>query len=261
MDYRLSDPWLDPFDYALFEREPQSRRQGKPPEQGDEYYMERTIRLPDTFWCYSPPADSPNVGPLPFDSAGKIAFGCLNNFCKVNDGVLGLWSQVLRGVPNSSLLLLAPAGKTRARVLEKMAIEGIEASRIEFVDHQPRLEYFRTHHRIDIALDTFPYNGHFTSLDAFWMGVPVVTLIGRTTVGRAGWSQLNNLNLPDLAARTADGFVSTAVALASDVPRLRDLRQTLRSRMMASPLMDAEGFARGIESVYRRMWHEWRGNA
>jgi predicted O-linked N-acetylglucosamine transferase (SPINDLY family) len=240
MDYRLSDPWLDP------------------PGMDESIYSERTIRLPDSFWCYEPTGDRDlTVNPLPAGESGPITFGCLNNFCKVNAGVLDLWAQVLRAVPGSRLLLLAPPGSHRERVLERLGDGGVELGRVEFVPVQSRRSYLETYHRIDLALDTFPYNGHTTSLDSFWMGVPVVTLFGQTAVGRGGWSLLSNLGLPELAARTPEDFVEIAVALARDVPRLATLRAGLREKMQASPLMDAPRFARGIEAAYRGMWRAW----
>ena len=111
--------------------------------------------------------------------------------------------------------------------------------------------------RIDVGLDTFPYNGHTTSLDSFWMGVPVITLVGQTVVGRAGLSQLSNLGLQELIAQTPEQYVSIAAALAGDLPRLSQLRATLRERMQGSPLMDARRFARNIEAAYREMWRRW----
>jgi protein O-GlcNAc transferase len=113
------------------------------------------------------------------------------------------------------------------------------------------------YHRIDIGLDSFPYNGHTTSLDSFWMGVPVVTRVGQSAVSRAGWCQLSNLRLSELAGQTSDQFVRIAVELATDLPRLNELRATLRQRMERSPLMDAERFARNIEAAYRQMWRKW----
>jgi len=112
-------------------------------------------------------------------------------------------------------------------------------------------------HGIDIGLDTIPYNGHTTSLDALWMGVPVVTIVGNTVVGRAGLCQCNNLGLPDLVAQSPDQFVRIAIELASDLPRLTHLRQTLRDRMQRSPLMDATRFAKNVEAAYRTMWQRW----
>jgi predicted O-linked N-acetylglucosamine transferase (SPINDLY family) len=111
--------------------------------------------------------------------------------------------------------------------------------------------------RIDICLDTLPANGHTTSLDSYWMGVPVITLVGPTVEGRAGWSQLNNLKLTELAARDENGFVNIATEWANDLSRLGELRRTLRERMRNSPIMDAKLFARNVESAYRLMWHAW----
>jgi protein O-GlcNAc transferase len=113
------------------------------------------------------------------------------------------------------------------------------------------------YHRIDIGLDTLPYNGHTTSLDPFWMGVPVITLPGQTVVGRAGVSQLMNLRLPELIAEAPDQFVSIAVELANNLSRLRKLRATLRDRMQNSPLMESPRFTRNIEAAYRDMWRRW----
>src|SRR5262249_22643959 len=159
-----------------------------------------------------------------------------------------------RALPRSQLLLLAPRGPVRERVLARLEQEGINASRVEFVDKQPRAEYLKLYHRIDLALDPLPYNGHTTSLDAFWMGVPTITLVGKTVVGRAGWSQLSNLGLQGLAAETPEQYVALAAELAGDLPRLQELRGTLRQRMQESPLMDGRRFAQHVEQAYRQMW-------
>jgi predicted O-linked N-acetylglucosamine transferase (SPINDLY family) len=108
-----------------------------------------------------------------------------------------------------------------------------------------------------VGLDTTPYNGHTTSLDSFWMGVPVVSLIGRTAVGRSGVSISANVGVPELSAQTPEQFVQIAAALAEDPQRLAELRRTLRARMQTSPLMDAPRFARNIEAAYRQMWRNW----
>jgi predicted O-linked N-acetylglucosamine transferase (SPINDLY family) len=241
IDYRLSDRYLDP------------------PGTGDENYSERTVRLPHTFWCYEPDGDGPDVGPLPSAAAGRITFGCLSNFCKVNAPVLRLWSRVLATVPGSRMLLLCPRGEHRAATVEAFAAHGIDPGRLELVEPGPRRQYLEHYHRIDIALDTFPYNGHTTGLDALWMGVPVVTLVRESSLGRAGWSQLSNLHLTELASNDEDEYVAIASKLAGDIPRLSELRSTLRQRMRASPLMDAPNFARGIENAYRQMWRTWCG--
>jgi predicted O-linked N-acetylglucosamine transferase (SPINDLY family) len=137
--------------------------------------------------------------------------------------------------------------------LEQFARHGVEAHRVNFMPRQGNSQYIAEFCRIDLGLDTLPYNGHTTSLDSFWMGVPILTRIGATVVGRAGWSQLSNLGLPELAARSDEEFVKIAVELSGDLPRLAELRRTLRPRMLASPLMDAKRFARHLEAAYRRM--------
>jgi predicted O-linked N-acetylglucosamine transferase (SPINDLY family) len=237
IDYRLTDPYLDP------------------PEMDESIYRERTIRLPDTFWCYDPmeARDIP-VNSLPAPEKGFVTFGCLNNFCKTSDGTFAAWAQVLRAVEKSRLLLLAPEGSPRRRALERFRQEGIDPARIEFVPRQSRRTYLRLYHQVDLSLDSFPCTGHTTSLDSFWMGVPVITLVGLRAVDRAGWSQLSNLGLPELAAQSTEEFVQLATALARDLPRLSQLRSTLRTRMERSPLMDAPKFARNVEAAYRRMW-------
>jgi len=240
IDYRLSDPHIDPVD------------------RDESIYSEKTVRLPDTFWCFDP-LDGREIGvnALPAKQAGFVTFGCLNNFCKINDTLLWLWAQVLKRVENSRLLLLAPEGKARERILEKLQREGIDSTRVDFSRSLPLLKYLENYHRIDIGLDSYPYNGHTTSLDSFWMGVPVVTLVGNSAVSRAGWCQLSNLGLSELAGQTPEQFVEIAVALAKDLPRLSELRRTLRARMEKSPLMDARKFAQNIEAAYRQMWRAW----
>ena len=164
--------------------------------------------------------DEPAVNPLPAQANGFVTFGCLNQFVKVNGRVLALWARVLRAVDRSRLLLLAPEGQFRRDTLQRLEQEGVAPDRVAFVPHQPRRQYLELYHGIDLMLDTFPYNGHTTSLDALWMGVPVVTLVGRTVVGRAGCRQLTNLGLPELVAATPEEFVRIAVELAGDLPRL-----------------------------------------
>jgi predicted O-linked N-acetylglucosamine transferase (SPINDLY family) len=155
------------------------------------------------------------------------------------------------------LLLLAPVGEARDRVRAHLERDGIDEGRVEFVDRQSRPRYLRTYHRIDVGLDPVPYNGHTTSLDAAWMGVPTVTIVGRTVVGRAGLSLLRNLGLPELAAESAGEVVTIAANLAGDLRRLAELRAGLRERMARSPLMDGPRFARGVEVAFRQMWRDW----
>jgi protein O-GlcNAc transferase len=238
MDYRVTDSYLDPPD----EERPGGER---------EIYAEQSLRLPDTFWCYDPLASDEGVSPLPSRLRGHVRFGCLNNFLKVNDAAMALWARVMREVNGSTLTLLSPVGDARKRTLDFFEACGIACERIEFVDYQSRPSYLATYRSLDLCLDTFPYNGHTTSLDAFWMGVPVVTLVGSTVVGRAGLCQAMNLGLPELVAHSPDQYVQIAVELSKDPDRLSDLRAGLRARMEQSPLMDGPRFARNLEAAYR----------
>jgi protein O-GlcNAc transferase len=235
MDYRLSDPRLDPPEF-------------------DRQYSEKTIRLPDSFWCYDPLTDQPEVNPLPALERGHITLGCLNNPCKLTDGTLRLWSGVMRALPTAKLVLMIPPGTYRQRLLDRLAIQEITTDRVSFLPFRPRVDYLRSYHQIDLGLDTLPYNGHTTSLDSLWMGVPVVTRVGQTCVGRGGLSQLFQLDLVELAAESDEKFVSVAVEWASDLERLAEVRNQLRQRLERSPLMNGKRFAKNIEAVYRRSW-------
>lgn len=236
MDYRLTDPHLDP------------------PGVTDGDYSEKSIRLPDSFWCYDPLDDKPAVNALPASSARQVTFGSLNNFCKVSDPTLAVWSRVLHALPHSKLILLSPIGSHRSQVLQKL---NVSADRVEFVARQPRLQYLETYHRIDLGLDTIPYNGHTTTMDSLWMGVPVVTLAGSLAVGRGGASILRNVGLAELIASDADEFVEIAVKLAGDLRRMTDLRQNLRGLMKRSALMDAPRFTRNLEAAFIQMWQTY----
>jgi predicted O-linked N-acetylglucosamine transferase (SPINDLY family) len=241
IDYRLSDPYLDR------------------PEH-DAFYVEKTIRLPHSFWCFDSAEKTLTPNPLPAATTtppGLITFGCLNTFGKTNEPTFDLWSQILRNVPNSRLLLLCPEGSHRQRTLAFFQARDIAPDRIRFSPFLAHRKYLELYHQIDLCLDTLPYNGHSTSLDALWMGVPVVTLVGNTVVGRAGLSQLMNLSLPELVTYTPQQFITTATELAQDLPRLQNYRSTLRRRMEQSPLMDPVSFTRDIESAFHTMWTSW----
>ena len=215
------------------------------------------IYLLDSFWCFDPCGLKVEVGEFPARKNGFVTFGSLNNFCKINDPVLQLWAKLLRQVENSRLIFLSSAGSHRERTRDFMGRLGVEPQRVDFLSPCPRREYLELYSRLDLVLDPFPYNGHSTSLDALWMGVPVVTLAGDTAVARAGLSILHNLDLRELVAHSEEDYVAIASELAHTPSRLAELRSTLRPRMEASVLMDAPHFARQIEAAYRSMWRQW----
>lgn len=249
MDYRLTDPHLDPL----------APRGADPAGGQEDFYSEQSIRLPEVYWCYDPGSATPDVAALPALNAGYVTFGCLNSFAKASAPALATWIQILRESPSSRFLLHARQGEHRRRTLELFKREGIDPGRLTFVDYLQGHDYLRQYHQIDIALDPFPYAGGTTTCDALWMGVPIVTLRGQTAVGRAGVTLLASVGLNDLVATTREQHVRRAVELANDLPRLAEMRAGLRDRMRRSPLMDAPRFARNVETAYRQMWRRWCG--
>ncbi len=245
IDYRLTDAFLEPSG-------------GEPCAS-----QEKPFFLPHLWQCYVAPEGAAEVSELPAQRNGYVTFGSFNNFCKITPAILEHWAQILSGVPGSHLVLLNNPGSHRARTREFMSQRGIAPERIEFIDHEPTTptshqgSFLKRYHRIDIALDTFPYNGMTTTFDALWMGVPVVSLIGQTSVGRAGLSILSNLGLPEFATDTVGAYVHQAIETALDLTRLAKLRQGLRPRMAASPLCDAVSLTRDLEAAYLTMWNDW----
>ena len=242
IDYRITDPYVDP------------------PGTDLGVYSEACLHLPETLWCYDSLDPDLSVGPLPALTAGVVTFGCQNSYRKVQPGVLSLWARVLRELPGSRLLLYAEEPSQKS-ILRKLSAEGVEPERVEFGRRVSRREYLGRYQRIDIGLDTFPFTGATTSLDALWMGVPVVTLTGGTSLHRAGTCLAMNLGLPELVASSEPELVAKAVALAGDLPRLAQLRAELRPRLEASPLADAPRFARHLEAAFRTAWRRYCAGA
>ena len=243
MDWRITDACADP--------------QG----DGDALHSERLLRLPDSFLCFRPPENAPTPAPAPCLKNGFITFGSFNALAKISAPVVDAWSGLLERVPRSRLLLKAmglsdPQG--RQRILEEFAQRGIDANRLDALS--PEIE-FRTHisryHLMDIALDPFPYNGTTTTLEALWMGVPVIALAGDRHCGRVGASILSNLDLGELIAPNLENYLVRAAALAADVSRLVELRGTMRERVASSPLRNEKGFVRSLEQAYGAMWRDW----
>ena len=246
MDYRLTDAWLEP---------PSGNQLAHP--------QEKAALLPECWTCYEPPTGYPEVNALPSAAGKPFTFGSFNNNCKINGAVLDAWARLLLATPGSRLQLLAKQGGHRRRFADEFARRGVDTARILFADYLPASAdlsqgaLLARYHDIDVALDTFPYGGMTTTLDALWMGVPVVSLVGERNLGRAGLSILNNVGLGELAAKDVDAYVETAMRLAQDQVRLAALRASLRERMRSSPLLDAEGYTRKVEQAFRDMWVDW----
>ncbi|MEX2218078.1 MAG: tetratricopeptide repeat protein [Phycisphaerales bacterium] len=235
-----------------------------PPGEADRLATERLIRLPGCFLCYSPPDPSPPVAPPPREANGFITFGSFNSIKKLTPGTIALWASVLHAVPRSRLVIKSgglSARSARGHLAAALKQAGIPEVRFEIHDKFPaKADHLAAYAAVDIALDTFPYNGTTTTCEAMWMGVPVVTLAGGVHASRVGLSLLTAAGVPDLAAATPEQFRDTAAGLAGDAVRLRELRSGLRARLAASPLCDAPSFARGFEAALRALWTGYCGS-
>lgn len=223
------------------------------PLEDEVFFTERVIRLPYFRLCYQPQTPSPEVTTAPALDSGRITFGSFNNIVKITSEVVALWAKVLNSVDGSRLILKWKTFKSalaRKRYLELFHEHGISAERIEFREDSSYYFMLMEYGDIDIALDTFPYSGGITSCDALWMGVPVVTLSGRTPIGRQSAAILHDLGLPQLVASDEDGYVRICRTMSLDLPRLQALRSELRTRMANSPLCSPELFVRDLEKIY-----------
>jgi protein O-GlcNAc transferase len=241
IDYLIADDWT------------------LPPEL-ESQFTEKIWRLPKSYLCFTPPVEDDTIGPLPALANGYVTFGSFNNLIKLGPDVISLWARVLHAVPGSRLLLktnqfIEPS--VRHAVAQKFAHHGIDGSRLMIEPTVPRADYLKPFNRVDIALDPFPYPGITTSVEGLWMGVPFVTLAGKTFMARQGVGLLNNAGLADWVAADQDDYVKLAARRAGDLQTLQQLRQDLRARVLASPIFDAESFARNFEGAMRGMWREW----
>ena len=225
---------------------------------GDEAaFGERIVYLPDSYLCFSPPTEAGPVAPLPAGLTGPITFGCFNNRAKLNPEVFAVWARVLAAVPNSRLLLKSAHYGDRAirrDITQCFAASGIPSDRVLFEPASPITAMFDAYGRVDIALDPFPFAGGVTTAQALWMGVPVISLIGDTWPGRQGASLLGAAGFPEWAVGNTDDYVALAQRLAADRRSLMLCRQGLREAISASPLCDADRFARNLANAYRGMW-------
>jgi protein O-GlcNAc transferase len=243
MDYKVVDNYTDPRGMT------------------EQFYTEELVRMPESFLCYLPDRDSPEVKGLPALSAGRVTFGSFNHFAKITPEVLRIWNEILRAVPDSRLILKAKSFSDRMirnYAIKCLTDKGIPPEKSELLPPEPSTGgHLETYNRIDIGLDTFPYNGTTTTCEALWMGVPVITLAGDIHSSRVGTSLLSNVGLPELVATTHAGYIEKAVNLASDMERLRLLRERLRDEVASSPLMAARRFAQNLEICYRKMWERY----
>ena len=244
MDYRLTDRYADPVGGGT-----------------DTFYTESLVRLKRGFLCYQPPADAPAAGAPPCLERGYVTFGSFNHTAKITADVIAVWAEILKQVPSSRLLLKYrsysdPAA--REYYSSRFEQRGVDAGRIRFLGLTPsKHEHLKAYQEVDIALDTFPYNGTTTTCDTLWMGVPVIVLEGETHAGRVGFSILKHVGLEDCLASSKDDYVRRATKLAGDAGQLNALRMVIRQRMSSSMLCQPVGFVSELERQYRKIWVDW----
>ncbi len=244
MDYRFTDPIADPAGEA------------------DRYATEKLVRFAPTAWAYLPPEYAPGPGLAPSPTGTAVTFGSFNNTTKINATTLGLWAEVLRTVPESRLLIkgfaLGNNPALRDSLRQGFKAGGVSPDRVKLVDRTPEAkDHLALYRQVDVALDTFPYNGTTTTCEALWMGVPVVTLHGDRHAARVGASLLTAAGHPEWIARDGAGYVRIAAELASEPARRADLRTRLRDDLRRSPLLDHSGQAARFGAALRACWVAW----
>jgi predicted O-linked N-acetylglucosamine transferase (SPINDLY family) len=239
MDYRLCDQRTDPEHLSA------------------PLHTETLARLPHSQWCYRPFVDVPAAAVAPVERNGFITFGSFNSPAKVSDEMCARWGRILRSVPGSRLLLVGVSSqRKRDAMLAALLAAGIDAGRIRFAPRVDLHAYFGLYADVDIALDPYPYGGGTTTFDTLWMGVPLLAASGPYPVSRSAASILCGLDLADWVAPDIASYEDVAVARASDVSGIVQLRRTLRQRLAASAFMDEASYAAAFQSTLLQLWSE-----
>jgi predicted O-linked N-acetylglucosamine transferase (SPINDLY family) len=243
MDYRITDESADP-------------------PGAEQWCTETLVRLPDCFHCYRPAGLTPTIAPAPHIAKGFVTFGSFNVLPKVTDRAIAAWAAILRAVPGSRFLIKCKQlrdERVQARIRDDFARAGVDPGRVDMAAFvasvKEHLDYYA---KVDLALDTFPYNGTTTTCESIMMGVPVLTLAGDNHRGRVGVSLLAAIGLADaFVARDVDDYIARAVSFGRAPARLADIRPQLRPMMKRSALTDEVGFTRTLERTYRELWQSW----
>jgi protein O-GlcNAc transferase len=231
------------------------------PSDHDEFYVEPIIRLPDCYVCYHPPAKAPDVGPLPFLKTGTFTFGCFNRPGKLNSQVGWAWSRILDRVPGSRVLMVYGGlheAKTQEAVYKLLESGGLSRDRVDLIGEHNQDKLLEAYaEKVDLALDPFPYSGGVTTLEAMWMGVPTVTLVGDTFAGRHAASHLTAAGLEQFCTHSPDRYVEKAVEWANNSSELARLRMSLREKVGTSALNDPVRFGNSLDAALTSLWKDW----
>lgn len=230
------------------------------PEGDKKYYIEKPLRLPVSYVAMQPPEANIVVAELPAKKNGYITFASFNNSRKLNKNLIKIWAEILDKVPNSKLYLKSKAfidKKVQEKFLTDFAKNNIAKERIIFSGHTVLEDMFSEYNKVDIALDTFPFNGNTTTSHALWMGVPVVTLSGTNYVSKMSESILNAIGLPEFITKTKEEYINKAVSLAENIEKLQEIRLNLRNKFENSNLSGVKKFTGELEELYKKAWQGW----
>jgi protein O-GlcNAc transferase len=240
MDYRITDPWLDPVGVT------------------DDQHSEALVRLPSGAAGFQWVENAPSVNTLPALRGEGVTLACLNNPRKIRPPVVKLWARILAARPETTLMLGNAADPAiQQSLLAQFAENGIAAARVSFQPWMTLGEYLAAHNQIDLALDPFPYNGGTTSFHSLWMGVPFVTLAGNRTMSRVGACILGGIGLNEWVAESEDDYVACVHRALDDLPALNELRLSLRDRLNPAGAPRALAVTQSLEAAYRQMWQRW----
>jgi predicted O-linked N-acetylglucosamine transferase (SPINDLY family) len=245
---------LSQMDYIIADKEfirPEDRQ----------WFSEKPMYLSHNRFCFTPPIHSPEVTEPPCLDNKFITFGSFNNIVKVNDQVIGQWVRILRQVPKSRLILKYKSLNeydVRKFTLERFRTYGISSKRIELRPSSNLYFMLTEYSDVDITLDPFPFTGGMTSLFSLWMGVPIISLAGELPISRQTKSFLDLVGLGDLVAKSYDEYVNKAVILANNMEQLKNIRETVRQRMLESPLCDAKKYSSELCELFFTMWNDKR---
>ena len=235
MDYIISDPNLI-----------------MPEEQ--KLYAEKVIYLPQIWNCHSGFDFKRDQNPPPLKKNNYFTFGSFNNFDKINSDVVMVWSKILKQIDNSKLILKAAKKHHSTERIKNLFKKNHVLDSVIFLDKEEKLkDHLNTYKNIDIALDTFPYNGVTTSFEAIWMGVPVLTMAGYNFNSRCGESINKNLSMDNLIAKDPDEYISKAIDLANNHDKYLQLRKLIYVNALNTPLFDtqkySENFYNSLEKI------------
>ena len=234
------------------------------PKNEEDHFVETIWRLPNITQCFTLPDFDLKINSLPAIKKNFITFGCVNKLNKINNKVISLWSKILISVNKSKLVLKTKGLENKSvykNILDKFKKNNIEEDRLILIgESKTRKEVLDIYNEIDIALDPFPFQGNTSTIEAIWMGVPVLVLKGDRFLSHFGESINSNLNMYNWIANNDEDYVDKAVKFSSDIQQLKQIRENLRSKALESPIFDFVKFGENFSEMLWKMWKNFENS-